>query len=94
METKKRTIKKIFGLFGLLFFIAIALASASAEQAYKSSGWDGSYGQQTIQHIQQASRGGKYIGNASSNSEAAQMAKNAGYSGYNYYPSTGEVFGY
>lgn len=81
-------------MFGILFFVGIALASSSAEKAYKSSGWEGSYGQQTIQHLQQSQKGGKYVGNASSQSEAEQMAKKAGYSYYNYYPSTGEVFGY
>lgn len=94
METKKRIITNISGILGLLFFVIIALASSSAEKAYKSSGWEGSYGQQAVQHLQQSSRGGTYVGNASSQSEAESMAKKAGFPYYNYYPSTGEVFGY
>lgn len=94
METKKRIVKLAMGYVGLLIFVGFALASSSAQHAYNSSGWEGSYGQQTMQHLSQSQRGGKYVGNASSEEEAKSMAAKAGYSGYNYYPSTGEVFGY
>lgn len=94
MVSKKRNIIGVSSYVGLFCFVILALASASAEKAYQSSGWEGSYGQQTIQHLQQKSQGGTYVGNASSQEEAKQMALRAGYSGYQYYPSTGEVFGY
>lgn len=56
--------------------------------------WNGSIGQQAAQHVAQHQRGGKYIGNASSQTEARSMATKAGYRYYEYYPSTGECFGY
>lgn len=94
MVSKKRILIDISSYFGLFCFVIMALASASADKAYKSSGWEGSYGQQTVQHYQQKSQGGTYVGNASSEREAKQMALKAGYSRYQYYPSTGECFGY
>ena len=56
--------------------------------------WNGSLGQQTVQHYYQSQNGGKYVGNATSETEAKQKAIDAGYRYYNYYPSTGECFGY
>ncbi|MDE6484738.1 MAG: hypothetical protein K2L14_05045 [Duncaniella sp.] len=94
METKRKNINNLIGYLGLLCFVIAALASSSAENAYKSSGWEGSYGQQTMQHVAQKNQGGKYVGNYSSYEEARQAAVNAGYSKYQYYPSTGECFGY
>lgn len=94
MASKKRNFVIFASYLGLFCFVLMALASASAEKAYKSSGWDGSYGQQTVQHLHQNSKGGTYVGNASSQEEAKQMALKAGYPYYQYYPSTGECFGY
>ena len=92
MEKTKGTISNIFGVMGLLGFALVALASSSAKESYSS--WDGSYGQQAVQHLHQSSQGGKYIGNFSSHDEAKAAAARAGYSRYQYYPSTGECFGY
>lgn len=94
METKRRIINNISGILGVLFFVVIALASSSAEKAYQSSGWEGSYGQRAAQHVAQKQQGGTYVGVASSQEEAESMARKAGYSAYNFYPSTGQVFGY
>lgn len=77
---------------GLLGFALAALASSSAKDSY--SNWNGSFGQQAVQHLQQSSQGGKYVGNFSSQEEAKAAAARAGYSGYRYYPSIGECFGY
>ena len=79
----------------ICLFVLIALGSSNSNYPSSSTRpWDGSIGQQTIQHIVQSKNGGKYVGNASSEAEEKRMAANAGYSGSQYYPSTGEVFGY
>lgn len=94
MEAQKRLLSKLFPYLSLCLFVCIALASSSAQKAYDSTGWDGSYGQQTIQVLHQTSQGGTYVGIADSEEEARQMASKAGFSRYQYYPSTGTCFGY
>lgn len=74
--------------------LIIILLSGLSISCGTLSQWSGSPGQQMIQHLDQAQRGGTYVGNASSEAEARNMARNAGYEYYNYYPSTGECFGY
>lgn len=92
MEKKKRVTIELFGYVVLSAFIMVALASSSSQKTLDN--WNGSYGQQTVQHFQQSQQGGKYIGNFSSQQEAKAAAERAGYPGYQYYPSTGECFGY
>lgn len=88
--------KSTFLQFAIIcLFVIIALGSSNNNYPGSSDGgWDGSVGQQAVQHVVQGANGGKYVGNASSEAEAKRMAANKGYSGYNWYPSTGEVFGY
>lgn len=69
-----------------------AVASESSKSAYKS--WDGSPGQAAVQGYYQTSQGGTYIGVFSSESEARSAAAAKGFSSYQYYPSTGNCFGY
>lgn len=78
----------------ICLFVIIALGSSNSSNPHSSSKWEGSVGQQAAQHFVQGANGGSYVGNASSESEAKRMAAEKGYSAYNYYPSTGEVFGY
>lgn len=92
MVPKKRALNLIGGYLGICFFVITALASASAQKAHDS--WQGSYGQQAVQHLQQNSQGGTYVGIASSEAEAAQLAIKAGFKYYQYYPSTGACYGY
>lgn len=67
----------------------IFLASCGSLQSFS-----GSPAQQVFQHIAQKQNGGTYVGNANSEAGARSMAQKAGYRYYNYYPSTGECFGY
>ena len=92
MEKTKRNISNVLGFMGLLGFALAALASSSAKDTYSS--WNGSYGQQAVQHLHQSSQGGTYVGNFSSQEEARAAAARAGFASYQYYPSTGECFGY
>lgn len=69
-----------------------ACAVMTSCDAYNS--FSGSPAQQVVQHYAQKQRGGTYVGNASSAAEAKRMVEAAGYKYYNYYPSTGECFGY
>lgn len=86
--------KKTFLQFAVIcLFVLIAIGSSKSSNPSLSS-WDGSIGQQTVQHIIQSSNGGTYVGNFSSEAAAKQAAVKAGYKYYNYYPSTGECFGY
>ena len=87
--------KSTFLQFAVIcLFVIIAVGSSkSSNPISSSSSWDGSTGQQVLQHVVQASNGGRYVGNASSEAQAKSMAAKAGYSAYNYYPATGEVFG-
>lgn len=79
----------------ICLFVIIALGSSNNNYPGSSDGgWDGSVGQQAVQHVVQGANGGTYIGNASSESEAKRMTGEKGYDAYIYYPSTGEVFGY
>lgn len=87
--------KNTFLQFAIVcLFVIIALGSSKSSNPSSSSRWEGSIGQQAVQHYVQGANGGKYVGNASSEAEAKRMAADKGYSGYNWYPSTGEVFGY
>lgn len=70
----------------------MALGSSSSKQAYDK--WNGSAGQQTVQHLHQANQGGHYVGNFTSYEAARKAAEDAGYPRCQYYPSTGECFGY
>lgn len=92
MDNKNKNITTLISVVGLCVFIVMALASSSTQKAYDN--WNGSYGQQAVQHYQQKGQGGHYIGNFSSADAAKKAAADAGYSGYQYYPSTGECFGY
>lgn len=87
MKINKQIIRNVFLPLFVAAFAACLLTSCGTT-------WNGSYGQQAVQHYAQSQKGGKYVGNATSDAEARRMAADAGYSGYNYYPSTGEVFGY
>ena len=83
----------ILQLAVICLFVLIALGSSNSSNPGSSS-WEGSLGQHAVQHVYQSQNGGKYVGNASSEAEAKSMATDKGYSYYNWYPSTGEVFGY
>ena len=72
----------------------VILALVSCVFLVSCGTWSGSLGQQTVQHYYQYENGGKYVGNATSETEAKQKVLDAGYRYYNYYPSTGECFGY
>lgn len=43
---------------------------------------------------QSATTNGTYLGNASSYSEAQSLARSKGYSRFDWYSTTGDVFGY
>lgn len=92
MGNRKKNATTLVSVIGLCAFIVMALASSSSKKAYDN--WNGSYGQQTVQHVQQHSQGGHYVGNFSSAEAAKKAAADAGYPRYQYYPSTGECFGY
>lgn len=87
--------KNTFWQFAIVcLFVIIALGSSNSSNPSSSSKWEGSVGQQAVQHFVQDANGGTYVGNASSEAEAKRKAAAKGYSAYNWYPSTGEVFGY
>lgn len=92
MEKKKRNLTKIFGIAILIGYMLVAVASESSKSAYKS--WDGSYGQAAVQGYYQASQGGTYLGVFESESSARAAAAAKGFDSYQYYPSTGNCFGY
>lgn len=82
-------LKKIINFVSLVIISCTCLTSCGI-----LGSWDGSFGQQVVQHYNQRNQGGTYVGNYSSEGEASRAAVSAGFKYYQYYPSTGECFGY
>lgn len=77
-----------------LLLISILVVSALLASCGSISPENFSYVRQAAQTYQQSQSGGTYVGIASTQSEAEAMSKRAGYSRYQWYPSTGQCFGY
>jgi hypothetical protein len=86
MKLNVKTLPKLS--VALVMTTALILTSCAAMNA------DGLYMvRSAAQGYNQSTSGGTYVGTATSQSEAYEMAKAAGYSRYEWYPSTGHVFG-
>lgn len=72
----------------------MAICSIMTSCGVMQSGEGRTVVQQAAQIYSQSERGGTYVGIAGSQNEAKTMAERAGYSRYQWYPSTGQCFGY
>ncbi len=89
--------KNFIQLTTVLAFVVMALGSGSSSHTTRSYINEENYReliQKPAQEYVQTSQGGTYVGDAETQQDAYNMAKEAGYSKYQWYPSTGRCYGY